>query len=79
MIYVIITIFPHGDAQVATASNKQQECIDDWIDYITHGEPLENASDNDRAWLVKACVDLLQYGITDKQDSGVFYRMHRAF
>lgn len=42
---------------------------------MRNGEPLESLARHEREWLVKAAVDLLQHGITDKQDSGVFYRI----
>lgn len=77
MLYVILAIFPHNDAQALAASTDRGQCLESWKTYMLNGEDFDNMPDHERQWLVKACVDLLQHGITDKQDSKVFYRMQR--
>ena len=78
VMYIVIAIMPNAgavDATVAAYSEIKNECVYNFRGWICNGEEYNNMTENERAYVEKACRDLMHHGITDKQDSGCFYRM----
>jgi hypothetical protein len=71
---VIIAIFPHGDADTVAVCATKEGAISAWKAYMRNGE--ERQSDKDEAWLEANGEYLATVGKTERQDSGVFYRLN---
>ena len=70
---VINAIFPHGDADCVTVADTKESAVAVWRKYMNNGDV---ETDKDKMWLDEQANNLLTVGITDKQDSGVFYRLN---
>lgn len=70
-LFVVIAIFPHGDADCVAVCPSAAEAVKSWRRYMT-----EYCGDTEKLWLETAAHDLENYGRTDRHYSGVFYRLN---
>lgn len=70
-VYVVIAFIAPADVQVISVATTKDRAVYDWKKWMSH---FDSELEND-PWLVRNGISLLERGITDKQDSGCFYRL----
>ena len=76
---VILAIFPFGDADTIAVAEMKETALESWRDYMLNGETfagLATSYPDQAKWLVDNENNLRLYGKTERQDSGVFYRLN---
>lgn len=73
-LYVIIAIHSWNDAETVSVAVTKEAALAVWRTYMRNGE--ERQSDEDEAWLDANAKYLSDFGKSERQDSGTFYRLN---
>lgn len=73
-LYVIIAIHPYNDADTVAVSATKEGALAVWASYMRNGET--KVSDVEEEWLSNNATYLADFGKSERQDSGTFYRLN---
>lgn len=73
-LYVILAIFPTNDADTVAVCADKEGAIASWRKYLTDSSGEPNGDELD--WLNRNAQYLRDHGKSERQDSGVFYRLN---
>lgn len=73
-LFVILAIFPYNEADTVTVSFSKKDAVKSWCNFMRNGET--RLSDREETWLAENATYLSTVRKTERQDSGVFYRLN---